>query len=465
MKSFWSKIIDVIFGGNQKEKLKDEGHDYLTGIDSVIQKPLPLSFWLLPLSLALFVLVTFLWLWLSKVDVVSPAQGALLPGSRVKVIQPKNVNVVEEIYVSEGDFVKEGDMLVSFSSTEEQLNLEKMEQQKKAIELKRIEILSFQDFILRNKNETFKKRAQRFGFALNDAELWERLQSYRSRVKSFQAKHQMEVNKKIGLLDSRRKIALEIEKMEKEFTYQKKRLERSKQLLEASFLSREDFEKEEESTVIKEVEIEILKQELLKINSEIGSNDEELIFMEEEKKLQLDTELTALEKELEELKNQLGKEEDLFTGKILRSPIDGIVNDLAIHTLGGVVQSGDIVMRIVPEKEKLEVEVKILNKDIGFIEIGQSVNVKIDAFNYTKYGAINGVIAKIADFSIADEALGPIFKVIVRLDKNMMVVDGKEIRLKPGMTATVDVKLGKRRLLETIFSPLLRYKSEAFREK
>lgn len=476
MKFFGPKILEWISDKRQKflkwisdkiekDEAKNEVHNFLPGIDSVINKPLPLSFWVLPLSLGVFVLIIFLWLWLSKVDVVSPAQGSLLPGSRVKIIQPKNVNVVEEIYVSEGDFVEEGDKLVSFSATEEQLDLEKIAQQKKDVELKRIEILSFRDFLLRRRNETFKIRAKDLNFDLDDLEVKEQLQSYRSRVRSFRAKYQIEVSRKRGLLGNQRKILLQIKKMKNELAYQKKRLDRSKQLFRSSFLSQEDFEKEEELTFVKDTDKEILRQELFMINSDLRSSTQELILMEEEAKLQSAAELAELDKELDELKNQLGKEEDLFANKILRSPIDGIVNNLAIHTVGGVVQSGDIVMRIVPEKEKLEVEVKVLNKDIGFIEVGQSVDVKIDAFNFTKYGAISGMVAKIADFSIVDEVLGPIFKVIVRLDKSTMLVDGKEVRLKPGMTATVDVKIGKRRLLETIFSPLLRYKSEALREK
>ena len=122
-------------------------------------------------------------------------------------------------------------------------------------------------------------------------------------------------------------------------------------------------------------------------------------------------------------------------------------------------------MLIVPDEEILEVEALLENKDIGFVEEGQQVEVKIDAFPFTKYGTIDGELIDISNDAVMDEAKGLVFKTQVTLAQSVIQVSKRSVNLTPGMSVTVEVKTGKRRVIEFFLAPLLRYKQESIRER
>lgn len=165
------------------------------------------------------------------------------------------------------------------------------------------------------------------------------------------------------------------------------------------------------------------------------------------------------------LEQELRKVERRLTLRTLNAPMAGEVYDLAIHTVGGVVQPAEILMKIVPDNSSLEVEVNILNRDIGFIHQGQEVEVKIETFNFTKYGSLPGFIRKISSDATIDEKLGPIYRAYVALNRDELNVDNNRMKIRPGMTATVDIQTGQRKLIEYVLAPILRYRDEALRER
>ena len=122
-------------------------------------------------------------------------------------------------------------------------------------------------------------------------------------------------------------------------------------------------------------------------------------------------------------------------------------------------------MLVVPKESTLEVEALILNKDVGFVSEGQIAEVKIDTFNFTKYGLVDGEITHLSNDAIQDENLGLVYMAKVLIDKSSMWINDKEVNLSPGMTTTVEIKTGKRRVIEYFLSPLLRYKQESIRER
>jgi hemolysin D len=130
-----------------------------------------------------------------------------------------------------------------------------------------------------------------------------------------------------------------------------------------------------------------------------------------------------------------------------------------------VVTPAQELMRIVPGNESLEVEAWVPNKDIGFVEVGDTAEIKIEAFPFTKYGFIDGHIERLSNDAVSDEQAGLIFPMQVSLKQNHISVAGKDVGLTPGMSVTVEVKTGKRRIIEYLLSPLLRYKQESIRER
>jgi len=136
-----------------------------------------------------------------------------------------------------------------------------------------------------------------------------------------------------------------------------------------------------------------------------------------------------------------------------------------LHTEGGVVTPAQQLMVIVPSQQPLEVEAMVANLDIGFVKENQIVEIKIDAFPFTKYGVIDGTLTHLSNDAIADEQLGLIYKAQVIMDQTDIQVGDKMVKLSPGMTVAVEIKTGKRRLIEYFLAPLLRYKQESIRER
>jgi hemolysin D len=150
----------------------------------------------------------------------------------------------------------------------------------------------------------------------------------------------------------------------------------------------------------------------------------------------------------------------------LRAPIDGVVQQLAVHTVGGVVAAGDELMLIVPRSGGLEIEAWIANKDIGFVHAGQAATVKVETFPFTTYGTIDGELAALAADAVNDDERGLVYRARVTLQTTLVVSRaGRAMALGPGMAVSVEFALGRRRIIEFLAAPLLRYRAEALRER
>jgi hemolysin D len=149
----------------------------------------------------------------------------------------------------------------------------------------------------------------------------------------------------------------------------------------------------------------------------------------------------------------------------LTAPVDGTVQQLTVHTVGGVAPAAQPLMLIVPKETRLEVEAFLENKDVGFVEEGQRAAVKIDAFEYTKYGAVPAQVVHVSRDAIKDEKKGLIYSIRVALDADSLSVNGREMELSPGMSVKVEIKTGSRRIIEYVMSPLLQHTRESLNER
>lgn len=149
----------------------------------------------------------------------------------------------------------------------------------------------------------------------------------------------------------------------------------------------------------------------------------------------------------------------------LTAPVDGTVQQLAVHTVGGVVTPAQPLMMIVPKDNMIEVEAYVENKDIGFVNPGQAAVVKIETFPLTKYGTIEAKVTHVSNDAVNDEKRGLIFPARVNLARSTIQVENKTVNLSPGMAVTVEVKIAQRRVVEYFLSPLMQYKDESLRER
>jgi membrane fusion protein, hemolysin D len=202
---------------------------------------------------------------------------------------------------------------------------------------------------------------------------------------------------------------------------------------------------------------------------------------------QILSDLSDAQKKVDELTQDFVKAERKMDEQILRSPIDGTVQQLALHTVGGVVTPAQQLMTIVPADSRLEVEAMISNRDIGFVSAGQSAEVKIDTFNFTRYGLLQGKVVSVSQDAIVrdkpNEKAGSsktggalanssepegqelLYATRVSLHATKMQIEDKLVNLTPGMAVTVEIKTGTRRIIEYVMSPALRYRHESLRER
>ena len=140
--------------------------------------------------------------------------------------------------------------------------------------------------------------------------------------------------------------------------------------------------------------------------------------------------------------------------------MDGYIDKLMIHTVGGVVTPAQELIALTPSDMPILIKAQVLNKDIGFIKEGMPVSIKIDTYDFQKYGLLHGEVKSISQNSIEDEDLGPVYEIYITPDENSMLIDGKKQKISAGMTLNAEIKIGKRRIIEFFIYPLIKYMDE-----
>jgi hemolysin D len=223
--------------------------------------------------------------------------------------------------------------------------------------------------------------------------------------------------------------------------------------------------------------------------AEVAAARQSLEYQREQAKAEYAQSVTAdlaeAEQKVAQLSEDIVKAEKRMQDQVLRAPIDGTVQQLAIHTVGGVVTPAQTLMAIVPADSHLEIEAMVLNRDIGFVEQGQSAEIKIDTFNFTRYGLLYGKVLDLShDAIVREKPAKPgatpasaaadssepqgqelLYFARVSLAQNWMQIADKRVNLEAGMAVTVEIKTGTRRIIEYVLSPLLRYRQESLRER
>jgi HlyD family type I secretion membrane fusion protein len=415
---------------------------------------------MIPTLIEVLIVSIFLWLIYSKVDVVAPSQGKTIPNSRMNLIQPKDISIIDKVYVKNGQSVKKGDILVKFMNNIETFENTTMKTKHENLLGTYLALKSFIKYIKTEKKYRIRKDGKLPNKVVDreNIKLWMDMESYKSEKESLMIKiKKIEHEKKM--------ITTEISKKEKLLPYTAFKIEQFKPLVERGLESEIMLKDLEYEFIEQEEDIKIRQAEAEKLEAELDVSKKELEQFKNKSLKESAQLLTDTSNELSTLRPEVQKSNYVLELKSIKASVDGIIYNLKNHAHGKVVQSGEIIMELIPDGSPLEVEAKVLNRDIGFIYLGQKVKVKLDSFKFTKYGYIEGVIINIEKASILDENLGEIYPVIIQLSEDKIKVDDKFVQLIPGMTCTTDIMIGKRRLIEYIISPMIRYKDEALREK
>jgi len=429
-------------------------YEFLPSKMELLEKPSPFLSHLILKVIYASIVIAFLVCYFGSVDIVAVSQGKVIPTGNVKIIQPLNQSIISKIHVKDGQLVKKGDLLVSLDAIEWQKDLEIYQRQKseKDVQIDRLSA------IVNNLPFTYKDEYVKELY-LREKHIFEsELIEYQSTVQSFNESIEQAVEdvKRQGFM---------IKSIESKMPYLKEKHDIYVNLLKEKIASKSQAYNFIEEYVETVQRLEALKKEKLQlINNRESVEQQKQSKISEFRKTKY-IELNQAKSELSQILKQIEKLTTKSSQQDLVSPIDGKVTQLTIHTVGGVVSPAQELMKIVPLNKDLYAEVMLENKDIGFILLDQDVNVKLDAFPFTKYGLITGKVVDISQDAIVDEKKGLLFKAKIKLDKQYVRVNQNNINLIPGMSLSAEIKTGKRKLIEFFLSPVMQHMDESLRER
>ncbi|MEH6593280.1 MAG: HlyD family type I secretion periplasmic adaptor subunit [Halioglobus sp.] len=423
--------------------------------------PSPLGRCLMWVLLALFA-IGILWVSIGEVDIVVTAPGRIVPTGQVKILQAAESGTVVSIHIRDGDRVEAGQTLIRFDSTSADADSRRVSEQINTTTLQYLWRQALAKWF-----ETGRTAVDPIGRpqTVSDTDYQKAEQIYRQ--------HRAEISAKLNGFDKelaansaeQKSARAERNRTEAVLGILKQRVKAYKALLDKQYGAKSQYLEILQQQIELEHSIPVLvsrEQQLVQTAAAIATR---ITAMTSELRKQNLMEILGLESNLRMLKQELRKARQRQRHQLLVSPVAGTVQELALHTLGGVVTPAQPLLKIVPEHSTIEVEALLQNKDIGFVREGQKAELKINTFNFTKYGLINAAVVNISNDAVEDKQLGWVYKMNLELQDDTIEIDGVLVKLSPGMLITTEIKTGKRRLIEFFLSPLLRYRQESVRER
>lgn len=414
-------------------------------------------------SIATFLTAALAWSILGRVEIVAVAPGKIVPNDRVKTIQPLENAVVTEIHVKDGDQVKAGDVLVVLDTRQTQSDVNNLDLQ---LQEKSSRLIALTELEYRITDKEYRDPIELTFPESNDPKISQRQQHlFAEQIADFHS----------AMLTADQLIR----KQQEDLSTSDSEILKLEQMVPIITKKTAVYKSLMETKAVTEMEYLDLKWKMIETVSNLNSErtrrrsllaalnqaKEARVKQAFEARVAFSREKAEVAGQISSLKEELSKAKTRNGLQILSAPIDGIVQGLTVFTVGGVVTEAEKIMQIVPINGGLEIEAYISNKDIGFVRNNQHVTVKIDSFNFTKYGTIDGKVLDISGDAFQDEKMGLVFKSRIGLSKETMVIDGKQIKLGPGMSITGEVVTGDRRIIEFLLNPARKIVSESWKER
>lgn len=404
-----------------------------------------------------FVLFVLVWSAISEVEEITHGQGRVVPSQEVQFVQSLEGGILGELLVQEGQKVEKGQVLLRISDVQ-------FSSEERGTEAKSL--------ALRAKKARLEAEAKGIDFEV-PADITEKSPQIATNEKALYQSRQQELKNSFGILEDRiNKASAELSEVKAQIgRYSENRRHLQKEL----DLTREMVAKR---AVPKLDEIR-LEGELSDVSGQINAQaqrqkglEAELQVARKEKENQADKfrsqalgELNAVETEISGLEQSLKTIGDRVYRTEIRSPLAGVVNSIAIKTIGGVIQPAMRLVEIVPMDNELKIIANIPPDEIAFLRPGQDVKVKITAYDAQKYGALEGKLIRIGATSVSDNEGKAFFEIEVHTEKNYLGTDANPLPITPGMVAQTEVITGKRPILEYLLKPVLRARDKAFTER
>jgi hemolysin D len=466
-----------LFGGSQHRAETE----FLPAALEIIETPASPAGRGIAATIILFFTIALLWTCLGSVDVIAIAQGRVVPSGRTKTIQPFETGVVRGIHVKDGQQVKAGDVLIEIDPTINRAERDRLEAELMAVLLE----------AARLRAATAWAKGAKAILAPPDGAPSELIDLQKSAL----ASQLEEIAARLSALDQQigqseaNKAAIQstIAKLAKTIPLARKRMEMRNTLAKKELGSKLLALAAEQEYVEQKEDLQVQQGRLAEATRAVNALKDQRRQAEAEFRRKTLDDLTLAEQKAASLRQQLAQSTKRLKLQTLTAPVDGTVQQLAIHTEGGVVTPAQPLLIVVPAGSPLEIEANISNRDIGFLYPSQEAAIKVDTFNFTKYGLLSGRVDSVSQDAVmrskpigegsrnsqsgaeseSSEPRGQelVYVARIRLDQSHMLVDGKEVNLTSGMAVTAEIKTGQRRIIEYLLSPLARHSQQALRER
>ena len=436
----------------KKDKLE---YEFLPSALEIIETPTSTAGRLIIWLVFLTILCSILWACFAEMDEIVVATGKTTPYDDVKVIQPIENGIIEAVYVEDGQVVKQGDKLFEINSTIESSDLRNIERML-AIEKMDKELLLIQ---LNNTNIDGSLKDYLTNQGIKTELISDEIIDYAFQIINYDIKQQEDKEKEL------KKI---IEERQKDLNTAKEDLNNVEKKYEIAKKSIGNVNEENPSTSIidgdaliyeLEQQVKIAKDRCNNLEEQLKQAEANLQANIEKYKYELMRDISEKEKNLQSYEESIIKAKEFVDNQKILSPIEGSVYNISSFGVGSVVSREENLIAIVPKDSKLIIEADVKNRDIGFVNVGQEVEIKMEAFDYQKYGTIKGKVTYVSPNSIISEKGELTYKIKVELEQNYLIVDGVEKNILPGMTSQIDIKIGKRKVIDFFISPIKKAKN------
>jgi hemolysin D len=443
------KIVDIRPNWNRTEL------EFLPAALEIVETPpSPIGRAFLWIIVSFFV-IAITWTVIGRVDEVAVAPGKVIPSGYTKVVQAEDKGIVRKLNVQNGSKIKEGDILIELDTVVTEADMSRLRKERDFYLLDLARLYSERDKTPFEAPEGIGGPEE----VLQQEELTRARQlEFRSRMDALRA----QVSMTRSALDN---AAKQRQKYQSILPIAEEQRKRTEELVSDGTVSL--FE--HQNYLQKEIEI---RQDLLAQRAEeqrsrnaVGEAEMELQRSENEWMSELSARIVEDRKQLQAVEEELIKAEEKNRLSRIVSPIDGVVQQLEIHTIGAILSPAQPLMLIVPEGENIEFEVWLENRDIGFVYAGQDAEVKVETFGFQKYGTLDGRVKSVATEAKEDEKRGLIYQAFIETSRDYFVVEDREIQLLPGMSVTGEIKIRQKRIIEYFLDTFRKYTSEALRER
>jgi hemolysin D len=431
-------------------------------------------------TIILLFCAALVWAWWGTIDIVASATGKIVPSGRTKVIQPFETGVVRFIRVQDGQAVKAGDALIELDPT---VNAAERDHLRNDLLAEQLNIARLRAALAAGDDPLadFTPPADS-----NPALVSAQLQLLQNQVTEYRAKTAALARQQAQKEAEQATTAATIHKLETMIPVIQPRVDIRKTLMDKELGSKLTYFETLQLLVEQQEELSVQKSHLHAAEAAVAAIRETRGQAEAEYRHVLSDDLAKAEQKASGLGQDLIKAEQKTKLQLLTAPVDGVVQQLAIHTVGGVVTPAQSLLVVVPSDSRLEIEAIVSNRDIGFVHAGQEAEIKIDTFNFTRYGLLHGQVLGVSQDAVirdrkedranerglgtqnnSSEPQGQELNYTARisLDRTQMQIDDRMVNLSPGMATTVEIKTGSRTILSYLLSPLLRYRKETLRER